>query len=128
MKMKNKRVFVLGVTLLVMVTTIPMQVGAAETKWNMGSVVNTGKDNGYSGKESIKSDDPHYGWTLGQFYVQGYSGRQEDESGNVALRDGIPMSAGGLMHLKDMIETSPDECGGFIPYGCKIDEGIIEVY
>ena len=46
----------------------------------------------------------------------------------VALRDGIPMSAGGLMHLKDMIETSPDECGGFIPYGCKIDEGIIEVY
>lgn len=82
MKMKNKRVVALVVALLVMVTTIPMQVGAAETKWNMGSVVNTGKDNGYSGIESIKSDDPHYGWTLGQFYVQGYSGRQEDEDGN----------------------------------------------
>lgn len=82
MKMKNKRVFAIALAILVMVTTIPMQVGAAETKWNMGSVVNTGKDNGYSGKESIKSDDPHYGWKLGQFYVQGYSGRQEDENGN----------------------------------------------
>ena len=63
-------------------TVSPMQVGASETKWNMGSVVNTGKDNGYSGNNSIKKDDLHYGWTLGQFYVDGYSGRETDENGN----------------------------------------------
>lgn len=68
--------------LTMFLTVSPMQVGASETKWNMGSVVNTGKDNGYSGNDSIKKDDPHYGWTLGQFYVDGYSGRETDENGN----------------------------------------------
>ena len=68
--------------LTMFLTVSPMQVGASEIKWNMGSVVNTGKDNGYSGNNSIKKDDPHYGWTLGQFYVDGYSGRETDENGN----------------------------------------------
>lgn len=68
--------------LTMFLTVSPMQVGASETKWNMGSVVNTGKDNGYSGNNSIKKDDPHYGWILGQFYVDGYSGRETDENGN----------------------------------------------
>ena len=40
---------------------------------NLGSVVNTGKDNGYSGSNALTLKDPHYGWTLGQFFVSGYT-------------------------------------------------------
>ena len=40
---------------------------------NLGSVVNTGKDNGYSGSDALTIKDPHYGWTLGQFFVSGYT-------------------------------------------------------
>ncbi|MBR3526107.1 MAG: hypothetical protein IKO11_09690, partial [Lachnospiraceae bacterium] len=29
---------------------------------DMSNVVNTGKDNGFSGKDDILADDPHYGW------------------------------------------------------------------
>ncbi len=39
----------------------------------LGSKINTGKDNGYSGTEPIDKDDPHYGWDIGYFYVNGYT-------------------------------------------------------
>lgn len=44
--------------------------------------VNTGKDNGYSGKNQIKKGDPHFGWEIGSFYIKGYSGITKDEKGN----------------------------------------------
>lgn len=50
----------------------------------------------------------------------------------VALRDGIPMSEGGLRHLKEMLESLPDGGGdgggGFIPRNCGLDDDIVEVY
>lgn len=39
----------------------------------LGSKINTGKDNGYSGNEPIDKDDPHYGWDIGYFYANGYT-------------------------------------------------------
>lgn len=42
-------------------------------KMNLGTKINTGKGNGYSGHEAIDTDDPHYGWDIGQFYVNGYT-------------------------------------------------------
>ena len=39
----------------------------------LGSKINTGKDNGYSGNKPIDKDDPHYGWEIGYFYVNGYT-------------------------------------------------------
>lgn len=39
----------------------------------LGKKINTGKDNGYSGNEPIDKDDPHYGWDIGYFYVNGYT-------------------------------------------------------
>ena len=38
----------------------------------MGTVVNTGLDNGFSGSSTIGSSDPHWNWTLGEFYVDGF--------------------------------------------------------
>ncbi|WP_027205237.1 hypothetical protein [Butyrivibrio fibrisolvens] len=47
-------------------------------KKNLGSLTNTGKDNGYSGNNEIKNDDPHYGWEIGQFFVNGYTREAQD--------------------------------------------------
>lgn len=49
---------------------------------HLGNVVNTGKDNGYSGSEDIESSDPHYGWKIGDFTVNGYTDTTSGEEGN----------------------------------------------
>lgn len=48
----------------------------------LGKKINTGKDNGFSGNEPIDKDDPHYGWELGTFVVNGYTRDTEDSKGN----------------------------------------------
>lgn len=48
-------------------------------------VFNTGKDNGYSKKNDIKKDDPHYGWKLGKFAISGFSSKKKDDKGNWIL-------------------------------------------
>lgn len=43
-------------------------------RYYMGDVpVNAGRDTGFSGRTAIDQDDPHFGWTLGRFYVTGYT-------------------------------------------------------
>lgn len=49
---------------------------------HLGSVINTGKDNGYSGGEDIENSDPHYGWKIGDFTVNGYTDTTSDEEGD----------------------------------------------
>lgn len=51
-------------------------------KYSLGSKVNTGKDNGYSGSNDIENKDPHYGWELGNFFVSGYTRNTKDENSN----------------------------------------------
>lgn len=40
--------------------------------------VKTEKDNGYTGSEEEDSDDPHYGWNLGDFTINGYTAKETD--------------------------------------------------
>lgn len=40
---------------------------------DMTHVTNTGKDNGFSGQNAITGSDPHYGWKIGEFTLQGYT-------------------------------------------------------
>lgn len=47
-------------------------------KKNLGSIINTGHNNGYSGNETIDNKDPHYGWEIGQFFVNGYTRETKD--------------------------------------------------
>lgn len=46
----------------------------------IGKKINTGKDNGYSGNVDIDKDDPHYGWDIGTFIINGYT-REANEKG-----------------------------------------------
>lgn len=39
----------------------------------LGKAVNTGLDNGYSESKQIVEGDPHFGWTLGEFSVTGFT-------------------------------------------------------
>lgn len=57
---------------------------ASERKHYMGSVVNAGHDTGFSENNKITEKDPHFGWDIGSFYVDGYTRVTED-------KDGIPV-------------------------------------
>lgn len=53
-----------------------------EAKYYLGSVVNAGHDTGFSESNKITEDDPHFGWKLGDFYVNGYTRVTEDKNGD----------------------------------------------
>ena len=48
-------------------------------RYNIGELVNTGKDDGYSGNDKITINDPHYGWELGQFFVEGFTSYNDND-------------------------------------------------
>ena len=53
----------------------------------LGKKINTGKDNGYSGQKDIDLDDPHYGWDIGTFAVNGYTRETSDGDRPVFLKN-----------------------------------------
>ena len=53
----------------------------------LGKKINTGKDNGYSGQKDIDLDDPHYGWDIGIFAVNGYTRETSDGDRPVFLKN-----------------------------------------
>lgn len=53
-----------------------------ETK-ALGDLVRAEKENsGYAGNKAIGIKDPHYGWTIGQFFVSGYTRAAKDDEGD----------------------------------------------
>lgn len=48
-------------------------------------LANTGKGNGYSESKAITEEDLHYGWSLGRFYVTGFTEVEEDEKGVITF-------------------------------------------
>lgn len=73
---------------MVLLMALPMVALATEgagdepsnNKYYYGNVVNTGLDNGYSKANTIKQDDPHFGWKLGEFVVTGFTSRTDDDT------------------------------------------------
>lgn len=50
----------------------------ATPRKELGEVVNAGKDTGFSENNALKNKDPHYGWTIGTFFVNGYTREVKD--------------------------------------------------
>ena len=77
--------------LFVYLLFIPEEAGAVggseEHIYYYNEIVNTGLDNGYSGNDTIKKDDPHYGWSLGRFSIKGYSAKKETDGNLVFLKN-----------------------------------------
>ena len=63
----------------------PEQVN--ENALGADSLVRTKKIKGYQGKKKITGDDPHYGWTMGNFYVGGFSDIVSKDGEQVILKD-----------------------------------------
>lgn len=53
-----------------------------EPRKELGKKIRTERNTGYSGSVSIDASDPHYGWDLGTFVVNGFSSDKIDENGN----------------------------------------------
>lgn len=51
------------------------------------NAVNAGLDTGYTGESSIGHDDVHFGWSLGSFYISGFSRRTTIEGRTVFLKN-----------------------------------------
>ena len=73
--------FILVLTLMLSLSLTSLAT-ETENKYYLGTAVNTGLDNGFSGTASIDSDDPHWGWKIGEFYVSGYTRQTTDTQGN----------------------------------------------
>lgn len=53
----------------------------SNNKFSLGSKVKTSKS-GFVKEGKIDKDDPHYGWDLGEFFVDGYTANIEEKNGN----------------------------------------------
>ena len=78
-----------------------------EQVFYFNSVVNTGKDNGYSKADSIGAKDPHFGWTLGRFVVSGFTSVNRDENNPVFLKN-----VGDKVKLSFRLEQDIDNLNG----------------
>lgn len=64
-------------------TTSTMQEDTStDQKYNLGLAVRCEHFKGYDGEDAIKKSDPHYGITLGQFFVSGYTDTVKDKDNN----------------------------------------------
>ena len=57
----------------------------ATPKKELGKKINTGKDNGFSGNKPITNKDPHFGWDIGTFYLNGYTREQPTTENEVPI-------------------------------------------
>ena len=69
----------------------------------LGSKINTGKDNGYSGNEPIDKDDPHYGWDIGYFYINGYTREESTQDGTPVFLKNVGDKVTLWFHLSEDI-------------------------
>lgn len=72
-------------SMMVGISGTPSAPDPNEPRQYIGEVINTGTDNGFSGFQKLDSKDPHFGWTLGDFFVSGYTRVTKDENGNLVF-------------------------------------------
>ncbi len=69
---------------LVLIANVSTSFAAKEAKYvltNEMDRVKTRHDSGFSDVETIEKDDPHYGWGLGTFYIQGFTEVMKEDDG-----------------------------------------------
>jgi hypothetical protein len=73
----------------------------------LGSAVNTGTNNGFSGSNNIGERDPHFGWVLGRFFVSGYTRVTGDMNEPIFIR-----TLGDTITLNFNLEQDIDALNG----------------
>ena len=86
--------------------------------------VRTGLDNGYSGEKPIGRGDPHFGLTLGKFYVSGFSSAlSNDQSSFIFLK-----TIGNDLELHFELAQDIDMLGGDTSKTINSDDGGYDKY
>ena len=57
----------------------------ATPRKELGKRIKTEKDKGFSGEEAITDKDPHFGWDIGTFYLNGYTREQNVAEGETPI-------------------------------------------
>ena len=73
----------------------------------LGSAVNTGTNNGFSGSNNIGERDPHFGWVLGRFFISGYTRVTGDMNEPIFIR-----TLGDTIRLNFNLEQDIDALNG----------------
>ena len=91
--MKRKDIIASALTVLVLVAVsvfAPITASATSTAteniYYFENFVNAGKDTGYSEENQIKEGDPHSGWRIGRFCVDGYTRRIDKDGTPIFLK------------------------------------------
>ena len=80
-----RRICALALALFLFVSLSP-SVRAEELRYYMGDLpLNAARDSGYTGTNPIGPDDIHYGWSLGRFYVTGYTRGPDSLEGSTSV-------------------------------------------
>ena len=74
----------------------------------MGTTVKTTKDKGFSDELVIDKDDPHFGWSLGKFVVNGYTTEKSDNNGDPVYMKNV----GDKVRLWFVLEQDIEELNG----------------
>lgn len=88
---------------------LPMAARAEDQVYYLGSTVNAGADDGYSKDDALTEKDPHYGWSLGRFYVTGFTNVQREGNKVTFLK-----TAGDDIKLKFRLDQEIDQLNGDI--------------
>ena len=86
---------------------LPMAAVAEDQVYYLGSTVNAGTDDGYSKDGALTEKDPHYGWSLGRFYVTGFTNIQREGNKVTFLK-----TAGDDIKLKFRLDQEIDQLNG----------------
>lgn len=86
---------------------LPMAARAEDQVYYLGSTVNAGADDGYSKDDALTEKDPHYGWSLGRFYVTGFTNVQREGNKVTFLK-----TAGDDIKLKFRLDQEIDQLNG----------------
>lgn len=80
-----RRILLLIASLAITLFAIPLAAPAEEnpetSMYYLGNAINTGLDTGFSENNEIGQDDPHFGWSLGQFFVSDYTSVEQSTEG-----------------------------------------------
>ena len=68
-------------------TSLSKSDSEGTTKYSLGEAVLCDKFEGYAGEEKITSDDFHYGWNLGNFFITGHTDVTDTKDNPVILKN-----------------------------------------
>ena len=71
----------------------------------LGTKEKVKQHDGYFGKETIKKGDIHYGWDLGEFFVNGYTDTTTDSDGNIVFLKNVNDKVTLWFKLKQNIDS-----------------------